>query len=146
MADGAATAGRGGGREEEGGWGEGGGGERPRRFRRGAGVRGAAKGGMGWGKSFPMVGKLFSNRWKMGEKFFQSLENLRGEGRWTLWAQGAQGTDDHAVIPPVGERGAGEDHRKGQSLLPSIPFRVAGDKRISDIGGIMLPVLVVFWF
>ncbi len=53
-----------------------GGGERPRRFRRGAGVRGEAKGG--WGKSFPMVGKLFSNRWKMGEKLFQSLEKSGG--------------------------------------------------------------------
>ena len=73
-----AAAGRGWGREEEGGWGEGGGGERPRRFRRGAGVRGEAQGGMGWGKSFPMVGKLFSNHWKMGEKFFQSLEKSSG--------------------------------------------------------------------
>ena len=40
--------------------------------------RGEAKGGMEWGKSFPMVGKLFSNHWKMGEKFFQSLEKSSG--------------------------------------------------------------------
>jgi hypothetical protein len=30
----------------------------------------------GWGKSFPTIGNFFSNHWKNGGNFFQSLETI----------------------------------------------------------------------